>query len=125
MKIVIDIPEAVYKCVMDGTYCGTLYEELKNGVPVDTSCDCISREAAIEVVQKWFDRIKLNGDICLDGLRSLPSVEPERKKGKWIHIVGFWECDQCHEKYMDMPTCMGKVIYEYCPMCGAKMEVDG
>lgn len=30
------------------------------------------------MVQKWFDRIKLNGDICLDGIRSLPSVEPER-----------------------------------------------
>ena len=35
MKIVIDIPEEVYKCVMDGTYCGTLYEELKNGVPAE------------------------------------------------------------------------------------------
>ena len=35
MKFVIDIPKEVYKCVMDGTYCGTLYEELKNGVPVE------------------------------------------------------------------------------------------
>ena len=35
MKIVIDIPEEVYKCVMDGTWCGSLYEELKNGVPVE------------------------------------------------------------------------------------------
>lgn len=34
MKIVIDIREEVYKCVMDGTYCGTLYEELKNGTPL-------------------------------------------------------------------------------------------
>ena len=35
MKLVIDIPKEVYKCVMDGTYCGTLYEYLKNGVPVE------------------------------------------------------------------------------------------
>lgn len=55
----------------------------------------------------------------------LPSVEPERKPGKWVHMVGWWECNQCHAEYTDMPTCMGKVIYEYCPMCGAKMEVDG
>lgn len=34
MQIVIDIPEEVYKCVMDGTYCGTLYEELKTGTPL-------------------------------------------------------------------------------------------
>lgn len=51
-------------------------------------------------------------------------VEPERNPGKWVHMVGFWECDQCHAEYTGMPTCMGKVIYEYCPMCGAKMELE-
>lgn len=34
MQIVIDIPEEVYKRVMDETYCGTLYEELKTGTPL-------------------------------------------------------------------------------------------
>ena len=53
---------------------------------------------------------------------SKKSVEPERKPGKWVHMVGWWECNQCHAEYTDMPTCMGKAIYEYCPMCGAKME---
>ena len=38
--------------------------------------DCISRQAAIDVVRKWFDKIQLNGDICLDGIISLPSVNP-------------------------------------------------
>ena len=33
MKIVIDIPEEMYQSVLNGTYCGTLYEELKNGTP--------------------------------------------------------------------------------------------
>lgn len=36
MKIVIDIPEEMYDRVLDGTYCGTLYEELKNGTPLPT-----------------------------------------------------------------------------------------
>jgi len=53
-----------------------------------------------------------------------PSVESERKTGKWKHMVGWWECNQCHAEYTDMPTCMGKVIYEYCPMCGARMEEE-
>lgn len=38
--------------------------------------DCISREATLDVVRKWFDKIQLNGDICLDGIVSLPPVTP-------------------------------------------------
>ena len=39
--------------------------------------DCISRAEAINVVHKYFmDYLKLNDDICLDGIRSLPSVTP-------------------------------------------------
>lgn len=41
------------------------------------SGDCISRQAAIDVVRKWFDKIQLNGDICLDGIISLPPVTPK------------------------------------------------
>ena len=43
--------------------------------------DLISRQAAIDMVDGWFKKIGLNGDICLDGLRTLPSAQPERKKG--------------------------------------------
>lgn len=39
--------------------------------------DCISRQEAIDIVDGWFKRIGLNGDICVDGLRQLPSVQPE------------------------------------------------
>lgn len=31
VELVIKIPEKIYESVMDGTYCGTLYNELKNG----------------------------------------------------------------------------------------------
>ena len=34
MKIVIDIPEEMYQNVLNGTYCGQLYENLKNGIPL-------------------------------------------------------------------------------------------
>lgn len=52
--------------------------------------DLISRGEAIDVVQKWFDRIKLNGDICIDGLRSLSSVEPERMSEEELNQICAW-----------------------------------
>ncbi len=87
--------------------------------------DCISRQAVLDLAERG--KLVSNGNyksVC-DAINGLPSVEPERKTGKWVHMVGFWECNQCHAEYTNMPTCMGKVIYEYCPMCGVKMEVDG
>lgn len=32
IELVIKIPNEMYQKVLDGTYCGTLYEELKHGV---------------------------------------------------------------------------------------------
>jgi hypothetical protein len=32
MQIVIDIPNELYNSVLNETYCGNLYEELKNGI---------------------------------------------------------------------------------------------
>lgn len=34
MRLMIDIPDKIYETVQNGTYCGTLYEELKNGTPL-------------------------------------------------------------------------------------------
>ena len=34
MKLVINIDEKIYESVMNGTYCGTLYQELKKGTPL-------------------------------------------------------------------------------------------
>jgi len=87
--------------------------------------DLISRDAAFDEIIWNSDNGVIDAKVAIEALRKLPSVEPERKTGKWVHMVGWWECNQCHAEYTDMPTCMGKVIYEYCPMCGAKMEVGG
>ena len=43
--------------------------------------DLISRQAAIDVVEKWFGKIGLNPDICIDGLISLPSAQSELRRG--------------------------------------------
>lgn len=34
IELVIKIPEELYQNVLNGTYCGTLYEPLKNGTPI-------------------------------------------------------------------------------------------
>lgn len=35
MKLIIEISNAMYKNVQDGMYCGTLYDELRKGIPLD------------------------------------------------------------------------------------------
>ena len=73
--------------------------------------DLISRQAAIEALD------------CINGteevLRSLPSAQPERKRGKWIkganHGLGVYTltCDKCG--YVDVSS----NVINYCPNCGS------
>lgn len=91
--------------------------------------DLISRQDAIDLVEKWFLKIGLNGDICLDGLRSLPSADVvEVVHGKWIEEVdtmGGYEdycpinyyCQKCEYLSKDGKT-------NYCPDCGARMDLQ-
>lgn len=45
----------------------------------------IDRDMAIDVVARWFKEINLNGDICIDGLNSLPAVDVA--KG----VIEYWK----------------------------------
>lgn len=60
----------------------------------------------------------------IDDLRrylSLPSVEPERKKGRWQRRKGSdcWECSQCHA-VLESDDIVRHNFY-YCYHCGADM----
>jgi hypothetical protein len=82
--------------------------------------DCINREEALNVVHKYFEHyLKLNDDICLDGLRSLPSVTPKEKTGHWMKIspADIFECSKCGQNVMTSDIC----AYKFCHGCGAKM----
>lgn len=84
--------------------------------------DIIYREDAISTVKKWFDFIELNGDICIDGLISLPSAE---RTGKWIDIDPqsyTWKCrcPECgHER--SMMSTQGNHP-KFCENCGLRLK---
>lgn len=90
--------------------------------------DCISRQAAIGIIQNWlgsdtgYSWGEKNVMLCtIDELRGLPSVSTE-KTGRWIN----------HSYYKDAYICSacntgGNMVYKdfkYCPNCGAKMEAE-
>ena len=113
------------------------------------ACDSISRQATIEAINAW-DKFGVDGrgrlvrwqeglviyvrlrDV-LTAIVNLPSVQPERKKGKWIpHIeksreyIGtvlinveydYWFCNTCGYRVKN-----GQPTYNFCPNCGADMR---
>jgi len=74
-------------------------DEINNICPVDTEYDCT-----------LLDRVDVR---CV--LSDLPSVQSERKKGKWTVTPLFIKCSECGEAFMLMPQ-------NYCPNCGADMR---
>lgn len=80
--------------------------------------DLISRQQAIDALD------------CINGveevLRSLPPVQPERKKGAWmpydtIPQYVICRCSACGTDIL-VPCINDKTIYNYCPNCGADMR---
>ena len=103
--------------------------------------DCISRQAAIDAVHEEFDECLVwdeSGEYTADEVERIldrvPSVEKyvpvtnagiraaETKKGRWNWIVYDIECSLC-----GFQPCFDSTepLYNYCPNCGAQMEVTG
>ena len=95
--------------------------------------DCISRQAAIDALDKRFDNVPMEQttEILLlrKDLRELPSAQPERKKGKW-DFIGWqmFQCSECkHTFTQGFLEGWGEYTYEslfppFCPNCGANMK---
>ena len=87
--------------------------------------ELIDRQAAIDAIENAFDRETILNrfvrKIAISAVKLLPSVQPERKTGRWIYNsygngLGNWHCSAC-----------GKISLVngdegYCPHCGAEME---
>ena len=96
--------------------------------------DTISRQVAIEAIDKRFDSIPMEQttEILLlrKDLRNLPSAQPQRMRKKWTYgedeygIDGY-HCDKCGffvpwdytHKFIDFIK-----DYHFCPYCGADMR---
>ena len=87
--------------------------------------DLISRQAAIEAIHEDADWLAAQGsDWQVERmerdksiLKSLPSAEPERKKGKWLrsgNCIFPYECDKCGDT--------NERATPFCPNCGADMR---
>ena len=52
---------------------------------------------------------------------SMPTIEPERKKGKWLDTIedGWWQCSNCEVYWQKTIVESCNIIY--CPNCGVKM----
>lgn len=111
----------------DGRYA---YENLIDAVqnlihPLET--DCISRQAVLREFTCLSDDAFVINRKIQEIVKKLPSVEPERKPGKWIHVGDGGYCSECGH---DMPWFFVNWNYvpqetPFCPNCDAKMEVDG
>lgn len=104
--------------------------------------DLISRQEAIDALNKHFakrlrqfdydsyeqadDNTRRVCDGLVDAMEvvdNLPSVQSERKTGKWIPenrtIDAFWVCSACG---FPSEAHAANILYHYCPNCGADMR---
>ena len=87
----------------------------------------ISQQAAIDTLKELTangtNKGMVFGEDAVHRIEMLPSVQPERKTGKWIDAViadtlQVIVCDQCNTFF---PLAFGD-SHNFCPNCGAKME---
>lgn len=96
--------------------------------------DFISKSRLKWEVEKWYDKeyySSFNSAVyktLIKIIDKFPSVEPERKPGKWEYVqydgnpkIGNWHCSEC--RLIVNFGFEGTPYYHYCPGCGVKMEV--
>ena len=86
--------------------------------------DLISRQDAVDAVFELSDKLAnemLFIDAIVDEIENLPSIEPERKRGRWQRRKGSdcWECSKCHA-VLESDDIVRHNFY-YCYHCGADM----
>lgn len=98
--------------------------------------DCISRQAAIDAAMKDVSDIRTHdfnagATRAANRIENLPSVQPARRKGKWILSGGKCRCSGCGEKakYIFDKSKGGCNEYEpfksdFCPNCGTDMREE-
>ena len=78
------------------------------------------------------NRIVFHTDLSFDAKEALedeienaPTIEPERRKGKWIGNPRHQACSECHTTYCvpdGQDGALDMTFYNFCPHCGADMR---
>ena len=92
--------------------------------------DLIDRQAFIRKMQKTATeawkmnvqaRVETVWNECIDLAKQMPTVEPERKRGRWIDIKGrYYRCSECGADTETIAVDNGYV--KFCRWCGARMD---
>ena len=72
------------------------------------------------VVAHHYEMLKQQIEEILTGISGLPTIESERKKGKWLrsgNCIFPYECDRCGDT--------NERATPFCPNCGADMRQRG
>lgn len=101
--------------------------DMQRGKKMD---DVISRQQAIDALDRLRESTYsadygiVDCDDAINTIAALPPTEP--KRGKWIKTARWgrvYYCDQCRN-YLDFDGVnAGRGSTNFCPNCGAKMEV--
>lgn len=156
MKLVVDIPDDVYESVKNTKTIETvdydivsLYRATKNGKPVSTDGDLISRENLKKAIDKLFESGGYDSGLVMDMIDNAPTVEypfyqeayqtgyeegkNERPQGEWeeSHIIS---CGKILQMQLDViehkcKNCgrwsikwVRTIPDNFCPNCGAEMR---
>ena len=99
-----------------------------NNSEIPNSSDAVSRQAAIDALDKRFDNIPMEqtAEILMlrKDLRELPTIQPEAKEGEWELKDHMWECNKCGCRINLKNPLDGNIWnYYFCPHCGTKMII--
>lgn len=104
--------------------------------------DLIRREDVVEAIYEALrtplpnynnDFFHNSMSIAMTMANSIPSTEPEQKKGKWIDGILYQDFDESEWEKVKCSVCKNFVIkpifyhdnkYHFCPYCGADMRGD-
>ena len=130
----------ILECVRNGK--SVMYYPQVEGITptvVEPNADCISRQAVDKLFSDAYESksVNLNEDWkkliwIREHIKELPPVTPAEKVGHWEWVqydgnpnIGNWHCSECRTIIPHMPEETDNTpIYKWCPICGAKMEVE-
>lgn len=91
--------------------------------------DCVSRKKVLEYIDEMPSELTADGRRMIRRRRleeyisdTLPPVDPQPRMGQWQQdLDGTYLCSECGSGFKEQPTLMGKPMFAWCPLCGAKM----